>query len=67
MKLRRDSAVSFVLKYGPNFNNIQKCCIITEIYSICLVVTASQFVLHIVAIEIFAIRWVITIQKVLLS
>ena len=34
-------------------NNTQKSCIHTEIHLICLVVTASQFVLHIVAIENF--------------
>ena len=34
-----------------------------RIYSLCLVVTASLFFLHIVAIENFLIRWVITIQE----
>ena len=34
-----------------DFNNIQKSCIHTKFTQFCLVVTAFQFVLHIVAIE----------------
>ena len=34
-----------------NFNNIQKSCVHTKMCSICLVVTAFHFVLHIAAIE----------------
>ena len=44
-------------------NNTQKSLHPYRIYSICLVVTASQFVLHICCNRIFLIRWVIIIQR----